>query len=89
MSVIRVHREDDQLFERHVIFGIDLEQGRGHGGELQALLDDLWRHEKGRADCLFALTLLTQCHESTKLVERTQGGARHILRQRVILSTNP
>ena len=41
--VIRVHRERHQLFERHAILGIYLEQGRDRSGEFEARLDDLRR----------------------------------------------
>ena len=83
--VVGVHRERHQLLERHAILGIDIEQGRGHGRELQALLDDLQRDEEGSRNLFLALTLFTQGLESAELVERMQGGALHVLRQRVVL----
>ena len=85
MPVVGVHRERHQLLERHAILGIDIEQGRGHGRELQALLDDLRRDEEGSRNLFLALTLFTQGLESAELVERMQGGALHVLRQRVVL----
>ena len=83
--MVRVHREGHQLFQRHAVLGIDLEQGRGHGGELQALLDDLRRDEEGRRDRFLALTFFAQGLECAELVERVQSDALHVLRQRVVL----
>lgn len=87
--MVRVHREGHQLFERHAILGIDLEQGRGHGGEFQALLHDLRRDKEGCGDCFLSLTLLAQGYESAELVERVQSDSLHVLRQRVVLGQNP
>ncbi len=66
--MIRVHREGHQLFQRHAILGIDLEQGRGHGCKFQALLDDLRRDEERRRDRFLALTFLTQSLKRTELI---------------------
>jgi hypothetical protein len=83
--VVGVQRESHQLLQRHAILGIDLKQGRGHGSEFQALLDDLWRDVEGSRDRLLALTLFAQGCERTELIERMQGNALHVFRQRVVL----
>ena len=86
--VIGVYREGHELFERHAILGIDIEQGRGHGRKFQPLLHDLGRHEEGRRDRLLALTLITQSNKGAELVERVQGNALYVLSQGVILGQN-
>ena len=83
--MVGVHGEGHELFQRHAILGIDVEEGRGHGGEFQALLHDLGRDEEGCSDRFLALTLLTQGLKGAELVERVQSDALHVLRQRVIL----
>ena len=86
--VIGVHREGHQLFQRHAILRIDVQKGRGHGGELQPLLHDLRSHEEGRRDGLFTLTLVAQGNKGAELIERMQGDALHVLSQGVVLGQN-
>jgi hypothetical protein len=69
--MIRVHRERHQLLQRHGILGIDLEQGRGHGSEFQALLHDLRRYEEGRRDRFLALDVTAEWPLSQRLALRT------------------
>lgn len=45
--MIRVHRKDHHMFARHGVLGMDIKQGRGHGGDFQALLQDLRGDEEG------------------------------------------
>ena len=85
---IRVHREGHELFQRHAILGIDLEQGRGHRGEFQPLLHDLRCHEEGCRDRLLTLALLLQCNKGAELIEWMQGDALHVLSQGVVLGQN-
>ncbi len=83
--VIGVHGEGHELLQRHAILGIDLKQGRGDGGEFQALLHDLRRYEEGRSDLCIALTLVAQGHKRAELVERVQGDALHVFRKGIVL----
>ena len=82
--MIRIDGEGHQLLQRHFILGIKFEQGRGHGGEFQALFDHLrLDEERGRA-LFIALALLSQSNESAELIERMQGSALHVLSERVV-----
>lgn len=84
--VIRIDREGHQLLQRHVVLGIELEQGSGHESEFQALLDHLRCDEKRGCDLFNALTLHSRCHEGAELIERMQGGALHVVSERVVFS---
>ena len=64
--------EGHDVFERHAVLGIDIEQDGRHGGEAQALLDDVRAHEKGGGDGLLGHTLLAHRVKRTELVERVQ-----------------
>lgn len=83
--VIWIDREGHQLLQRHFILAIELEQGRGHGSEFQALFDHLRRDEERRRYLFIALALLPQSNEGAELVERMQGSALHVLSERVVL----
>ena len=82
--MVRVDREGQELLKRHFILGVELEQGRGHGGEFQALFDHLRSEEEGGCYLFIALTLLPQRHEGAELIERMQGSALHVLSERVV-----
>jgi hypothetical protein len=79
------HREGHQLFERHAVAGIDVEQLVRDGGELQPLLDDGHADEEPRGDVLLAQSLLAQRLEGAELIERMQGLAMNVLGERVLL----
>ena len=74
-----------QTDQRGQYLGIDLEQGRGHGGELQALLHDLRRDEEGRRNRFLALTLFTQGLKRAELVERMQRDAHDVFGEGILL----
>ncbi len=82
--MIRIHREGHELFESHVVLGVNVEQGRGHGRKFEPLPDHLRRHEERGRDLLLALPFLAQRHEGPKLVQRMQRGALQVLGERVI-----
>jgi hypothetical protein len=60
-------------------------QGRGHGGEFQALFDHLRRDEERGCDLFVALTLLPQRQEGAELIEWMQGSALHVFSERVVI----
>ena len=82
--MIRIDGEGHQLLRRQLVLGVELERGRGHGGEFQALFHHLRRDEEGRCDLFIALTLLPQSNEGAELVERMQGCTLHVLSERVV-----
>ena len=81
-------RERHQLLQRHAVLGIDVEELRGDGGELQALLHDGRGDEEARGDLLLAQALVAQGLEGAELVERMQGDALDILGQRILFRRN-
>ena len=82
--MVGVDREGHELFQRHLILGVELEKGGGHGGEFQALLDHLRRDEECGRDLFIALTLLPKRHEGAELIERMQGSPLHVLSERAV-----
>jgi len=52
------YRERHELFQRHAILGVDIEESFGNGGKLQPLLDDGRAHEEAGRDLLLAQPLL-------------------------------
>ena len=79
MGMVVGHRERHQLFQRHAVAGVDVEEFRGDCREFQPLLHNGRADEEPGSNILFAQALLPQGLESTKLVERMQGLAVDIL----------
>ena len=73
MGMVVGHRERHQLFQRHAVAGVDVEEFRGDCREFQPLLHNGRADEEPGSNILFAQALLPQGLESTKLVERMQG----------------
>ncbi len=67
------HCERHQLFQRHAVAGVDVEEFGGDCCELQPLFHNSRAHKEPSGDVLFAQTLLPQGLESTKLIKRMQG----------------
>ena len=84
-GVVRIDGEGHQLLQGHAVLGVDLEQRLRHGGQPQALVHDVDRHEEGGGDLLLGLALLTQGDEGAELVERMQGRPLDVLGQAVLL----
>ena len=76
--------EGHQLFERHLVGGIEVKELGRDGGELQPLSDDRGADEEAGRDLLFAETLLAQGLEGAELVERVQRDTVHVLGERVL-----
>ena len=74
--------ESHELFQRHAIFGIDLEQARRNGGETQALFDDVDAQEEGRGDGLLGHALVAHGLKCAELVERVQRCTLDVFDQR-------
>ena len=83
--MIAADGERHQLFERHVVLGIDVEQCRRHAREPQPLLDDGGGDEERRRDLLLAHALLAHGEKRAELVERMQRRALDILGEAVLL----
>jgi hypothetical protein len=79
MGMVVGHRERHQLFQRHAVAGVDVEEFRRDRGKLQPLFHNGRTHKEPGSDVLFAQALFPQGLESTKLVERMQGLAVDIL----------
>jgi hypothetical protein len=75
------YRERHELFQRHAILGVDVEECFGNRGKLQPLLDDGRVHEEPGRDLLLAQPLPAQGLEGAKLVERVQGNPLDVLGQ--------
>ena len=82
---VGVDREGHELVERHAVLGIDVEQLRRDGGELQPLLHHGDRDEEGGGNLLFALALVPQRDKGTELVERVERCALDVLGERILL----
>ena len=54
-TMVGTSGEGHERFERHAIHNRYLEEGRDQGGDLQALLDDLRRHDEGCRNRFLAL----------------------------------
>ena len=83
--MVGIDREGHELVERHAVLGIDVEQLRRDGGELQPLLHHGDRDEEGGGDLLLALALLSQRDEGAELVERVERRALDVLGERILL----
>jgi hypothetical protein len=83
--VVRVDRERHELVERHAVFGIDVEQLRRDGGQLEPLLHHLNADEEGGSDLLLAPALLAQIAEGAELVERVERRSLNVLGERILL----
>ena len=81
--VIVRHRERHELFERHAVFGINVEQLLRHGRKTQPLLHDVHADEEGGGDLFLGLALLAQCLKRAELVERMERRTVNVLCQRV------
>jgi hypothetical protein len=79
------HRECHELFQRHAILGVDVEEAFGNGSEFQSRLDDRRIHKEPSRDLLLAQPLLAQGLEGAKLVEGVQGNSLDVLGQRILL----
>ena len=79
MGMVVGHRERHQLFQRHAVAGVDVEEFRRDCCELQPLLHNGRAHEEPGGDILFAQALCPQGLESTKLIKRMQRLAVDIL----------
>ena len=75
------YRERHELFQRHAILGVNVEECFGNRSKLQPLLDNGRAHEEPGSDLLFAESLLAQGLEDAKLVERVQGNSLDVLGQ--------
>ncbi len=73
------------MLERHAIGRIDIEQLLGHRRQPQALFDDIDRDEESGRDVFLTESLIEQFLEATKLIERVERLALHVLRERVLL----
>jgi hypothetical protein len=84
-GVVVGHRERHQLFQRHAVTGVEVEEFLGNCGKLQPLLDNGRAHKKPSRDVLFAQALLAQGLERPELVERMQGLALDVFGERILL----
>src|ERR1700736_2192313 len=80
--------ERHQLFERHTVVGIDVEQIRGDSREPEPLLHHVDGDEEDGRDILLRTTLLAQRLKCPKLVERMKRDAMHIFGKRVFFRRN-
>ena len=78
-------RERHELFKRHAVLAVDLEQVGRDRCEPQALAHGRGRHEEARGNVLLGQTRLDQCAESAELVERVKPDAHDVLGQRILL----
>ncbi len=74
--------EGHQLFQRHAILGIDLQQCGRDRRQAQALLHHLGIDEEGGGDLLLAHALVAQGLEGAELIERMQWCPFDILGER-------
>ncbi len=77
--------EGHELFQRHAVLGIGLEQRRRDRNEAQTLLHHLGVDEKSRGDFLLAHALFTKDLEGAELVERMKRRTLDILGQRDLI----
>ena len=78
-------RECHELFKRHLVLGIEIEQLRRDGGELEPLLDHVRADKEARRDLFLAKALIAQGLEGAELIERMQRDALDVLGERVLL----
>ncbi len=83
--VVAGNSEGHQLVERHAVLGIDVEQGRRDGSELQSLLDHIDRDEEGGGYLLLRLPLLAQRQEGPELIQRMERRPLDVFGQRILL----
>jgi hypothetical protein len=73
--------ERHELFQRHAVLGVDVEELFGNRSEFQSLLDDRRIYEEPGRDLLLGQSFLAQSLEGAKLVERVQGNPLDVLGQ--------
>ncbi len=78
--------EGHQMFQRHLLVGVGVEQRRCDGGELQALAHHAGGDEEAGGDLLLAKPRLAQGLEGAELVERVQRLTLQVLGQRILLA---
>ena len=79
--------ECHQLFERHFVVGIEIEQARRHRGKLEPLLDHIRADEEACRNLFLAKALIAQGLERSELIERMQRDALDVLGERVLLGS--
>jgi hypothetical protein len=79
--VIVRHGERHELFERHTVLGIDVEQLVGDSGEPQPLFHHVHPDEERGGDLFLGLAVLAQCLEGAELIERMERSAMDVLSQ--------
>ena len=67
-SMMIRHGEGGELLQRHAVFGVDLQELFGDGGETKALFHDRRRYEEPRSDFLLAETFFPQGVEGAELI---------------------
>src|SRR5260370_4222055 len=83
------HCERHQLFQRHAVAGVDVEEFRGDRGKLQPLLDDRRAHEEAGRDVLFAQSLLAQGLETPQWAKGFKGFGRAVYEGEIPLPRPP
>jgi hypothetical protein len=81
--------ERHQLFERHLVGGVEVEHLRRDGGELQPLRHDRGADKEAGGDLLLAEALLAQGLDGAELVERVQRDAVDVLGERIPRRRDP
>jgi hypothetical protein len=77
--------EGHELLKRHLVVGVEVEELRGDGDELEPLLHHVRADEEAGGDVFFAEPGVAQGLEGAELVERMQRGALNVLGQAVLL----
>ncbi|WP_441935402.1 hypothetical protein [Mesorhizobium sp. 2RAF45] len=83
--MIVTDRERFELGDRHAVAGIDIEQRRRHGGELEALLDDGDGDEESGGNLLLGHAFVEHVLERSICIQRMKWGAIDVLSQRNFL----